>query len=263
MTSHRAETDAWVSDGATWASWAPYDASWGSDACGWVAGAWGWDAHESYWCCAGWAPPAMTCMAYVPGEPGTGLITHDAVQQQTAQVHFAKTYSVLSEIIEAHPKAFESIDSFVDFGCAPGGFSCRLLEANPRAHGYGATMPVESEGFPMIFANERLQVTPVDIMSLWSVKDIGCHGEVALCIADAQDLGKRVTAFGGSGGAGAGGRGCGKKAGKLARLAQQRGGKGVGAVCGALGIWALTLQELPVGFITGYLALRVPGTPTS
>ena len=34
----------------------------------------------------------------------------------------------LAEILEAHPKAFAKVDSFLDLGCAPGGFSCRLLE---------------------------------------------------------------------------------------------------------------------------------------
>lgn len=229
-------SDSW----ATPCMWQPNDAQfwpamgWGADPwCTDGAGVQGWAVDG--WCTDGWDNWAGYPVAFMaPNMPGFTLTAIDAEEDNTARIHFGKTYMVLSEIIEKHPIAFGNVSVFLDFGCAPGGFSYRLLEEQPFAQGFGVTMPVDSGGFPMVFADERLRVTGCDLMSLWSVQEIGCTGEVDLCLADAQDLGRRITHVRGWKGAG--------------RRFTGSGGKGVGATCPVLGIWALTLQEFALGF---------------
>ena len=41
---------------------------------------------------------------------------------------FLMALEVLSDAIEKHPEAFREKAAFLDLGCAPGGFSQRMLE---------------------------------------------------------------------------------------------------------------------------------------
>lgn len=164
--------------------------------------------------------------------------------EQTARIHFQKTYQVLAEIQEAHPNAFQVVNSFVDLGCAPGGFSSRLLEQFPAADGLGITLPVLAGGFPMMFTHPRLRVECKDLMAT-SLEDFGPAFEaVDVCMADAQDLGRRTSRS--SKGRGKNGN----------RQVVETGADGVGAVCKVLGIWALTLQQLLLGLTRCVLVAR-------
>jgi len=155
-----------------------------------------------------------------------------------------KTYAVLSEAMESHPQAFKDVETFLDIGCAPGGFSSRLLDESPSARGYGVSLPVDAGGFPVLLIRDRLQVQYANIMAIESPADLECPGEVDLCMADAQDLGRRGSKpergrKGGKKGNPSGG-GCGGGG-------NQSTAGGVQAACAVLGIWAMTLQELFLG----------------
>lgn len=168
-----------------------------------------------------------------------------SMDDHTARVHFQKTYGVLAEILEAHPAAFERVSSFLDLGCAPGGFSQRLLEEHPTARGLGVTMPLDGGGFPMLLQDERLQVKACDLMSLREPQDLQFDASpVDVCMADAQDLGRRTNPQHNHGA----GRGRGKAAKAAAeKEAKTRENAGVQASLPVLGIWALTLQEILLG----------------
>eukprot|EP00929_Paragymnodinium_shiwhaense_P098894 TRINITY_DN60417_c0_g1_i1.p1 TRINITY_DN60417_c0_g1~~TRINITY_DN60417_c0_g1_i1.p1 ORF type:complete len:497 (+),score=89.05 TRINITY_DN60417_c0_g1_i1:44-1534(+) len=176
----------------------------------------------------------------VPGPPGASGGALSATfgshsDEHTARVHFGKTHQVLGDIMESHPDAFKKVNSFLDLGCAPGGFVSRLLEAFPSAAGFGVTLPVQDGGFPMLITHAKLNVQCRDLMGIAGVKDLGLpdSGLVDVCTADAQDLGRRTTA----GPKGRRGKGA-------AKATAETYDGGVGAVCGVLGIWALTLQEV-------------------
>jgi len=176
---------------------------------------------------------------------GRGKLGPDTVgDERTAQIHFSKTYRTLSEAIERHGKAFQpdgAVTSFLDLGCAPGGFSGRLLEEHPGAKGFGVTLPAEAGGFPILLNDQRFQVQSCDLMGLNSPQDLECSTEVDIVIADAQDLGRRTNPLNQQKLRDSRGRGRSKLADADAARA------GVGAVCASLGIWAMTLQELMLG----------------
>mmetsp|Transcript_71727 Transcript_71727/g.214132 ORF Transcript_71727/g.214132 Transcript_71727/m.214132 type:complete len:398 (-) Transcript_71727:102-1295(-) len=179
------------------------------------------------------------------------------MEEHTARLHFAKTYQVLSELLEAHPGAFSETGAFLDLGCAPGGFSCRMLEEQPSAQGFGVTLPVEAGGFPVLLDHSRLQVQGCNLMELGSSEDLQCPGNVDVCLADAQDLGRRTNPSGEGRGVrgGRGGKGRRPQGGSGVGV-PVAAGAGVGAACGVLGIWALTLQEV----LLGLGRLRAGGT---
>eukprot|EP00927_Polykrikos_kofoidii_P015883 TRINITY_DN17116_c0_g1_i1.p1 TRINITY_DN17116_c0_g1~~TRINITY_DN17116_c0_g1_i1.p1 ORF type:complete len:539 (+),score=69.17 TRINITY_DN17116_c0_g1_i1:123-1619(+) len=192
------------------------------------------------------------------GRPSGGYGGH--TDEQTGRVHFGKTYQVLSEIFDKHASAFGEVQSFLDLGCAPGGFSCRLLESFPSAEGFGLTLPIQSGGFPMMFTHPQLHIQCCDLMGVRSSKDLKFDGSVDfasstdaggcvdVCMADAQDLGRR-TNVGGRGRDCKGGKGEARvsAAESAADVAATTGGS-VGATLGSLGIWAMTLHELLLGF---------------
>ncbi|CAE7301556.1 unnamed protein product [Symbiodinium sp. CCMP2456] len=113
--SFAAQGHAWHED-ATWAwhegVWHP---GWSDAACSWDGSWWGEAVAEE-----GDAWPQANSVDHLG--PKT------AADERTAQIHFAKTYQVLNEAIEKHPAAFRDKFSFLDLGCAPGGFSQRMLE---------------------------------------------------------------------------------------------------------------------------------------
>lgn len=229
---------------AAWASGLQQGEGWsspGDAALGWSLGAdegEGWeDGSGTDWRDGGawsgpwWGPESQSAgYGWQPSAPSRPLIT--SADEHTARLHLKKTYQVLSEVLAAHPKAFQEVHSFLDLGCAPGGFAARLLEEKPMARGYGVTMPVEGGGFPMLFQHQWFQVQGCNLMDLWGPDDLLCQEEVDVCMADAQDLGRRTN----------------PDAVKAEKA--RKGGTsavGVGAVCPALGIFALTFQELRLG----------------
>jgi len=200
---------------------------------------------------AGSAPPPRRWQQ----PPGANGSTLGPLDEHTAQVHFTKTHQVLAEILEAHPAAFDGLGSFLDLGCAPGGFASRLLEEVPSAQGFGVTLPVDAGGFPMLLDDGRLQVQRCDIMALGKQEELGCPTDVDACLADAQDLGRRTNS---GDHRSAMRKGKGGKAGAARTASGTAGvsGAGVRAACAVLGIWAMTFQEL----LLGLGRLRAGGT---
>jgi len=165
--------------------------------------------------------------------------------EHTARTHYTKTYGVLSEMLAEHRSAFEGLQSFLDLGCAPGGFSSRLLDEFPEARGFGVSLPVNTGGFPMLLIHDRLHVQYSDLMAVSSAVDLECSAEaVDLVLGDAQNLARRGAKPEGSGGRKGGRRG----AAVGGATVSGQPDAGVQAVCAALGIWALTVQELMLGF---------------
>lgn len=94
--------------------------------------------------------------------------------ERNAQIHFTKTYQVpvkiflkapqvLSDAIEKHPEAFRDKTAFLDLGCAPGGFSQRMLE-EPSMLG-NALRDIKSHGSrPESHGSETFQGSR---MSIW------------------------------------------------------------------------------------------------
>jgi len=173
--------------------------------------------------------------------------TFDA-EEHAAQIHFTKTYQVLSEVLATNPTAFREADSFLDLGCAPGGFSSRLLDELPNARGYGVTLQREFGGFPVLLSHERFQLQYADIMALRTPTDIEISdsggSENGLCLvgavmADAQDLSRRTGNPSAAGAPGA--------AKAKTRAHPEETAVGVGAALSVLGIWAMTFQELQLG----------------
>jgi len=160
-------------------------------------------------------------------------------------VHFNKTYAVLADVLAAHPAAFANVKSFLDLGCAPGGFASRMLEEIPEAKGYGVTLPVEKGGFPVLLIHERLQVQGSNLMELESPAALECPDGVDVCLADAQDLGRRTRPES-NGGRKGGKRGAASTNGTPSDKPSAEAG--VQSVVTVLGSWALTLQELMLGF---------------
>lgn len=251
----------WASDG-----WAASFAGEGGNSNGWLdgragGGGQGWPGPGDGWASGWWGAGSSTAAATAPFVPeAAGHATHawrptalsfSPSEEHTARVHFGKTYQVLSEVLEAHPAAFRGTGDFLDLGCAPGGFSCRLLEERPTAQGFGVTLPVEAGGFPVLLEHARLQVQGCNLMELRSPEELQCPGSVDVCLADAQDLGRRTNPYSQqrSNGRGGGGR-------KARGRGQGGTSAGVGAACTVLGIWALTLQEL----LLGLGRLRAGGT---
>jgi len=223
------------------------------DAWSWHDGQWQWadsgvssgSAWEGWWSDAGlsqdatlaWQGSSFSTTAY-----GGHVDPKSVADERTAQIHFAKTYQVLSEAIEKYPAAFREKLSFLDLGCAPGGFSQRMLEElYEGGSGFGVTLPFEVGGFPLLLHDPRFHVQACNLMELQSPADLECLELVDVIMADAQDLGKRSPANQREA----------KRRNKNSRNSKQQGDESelaaVGATCAALGIWALTLQEIRLG----------------
>lgn len=178
-------------------------------------------------------------------EKATPAPTLGATDEHVARVHYQKTYQVLCEVFEKHAAALRDADSFLDLGCAPGGFSARILDERSTCKGFGVTLPVNEGGFPLLIDLDRLHVQAADLMDLRGPSDLDCPGGVDVVMADAQDLGRRSHQERQlRGGKGAAGRSAGRGD---AGGGGGRGGAakvGVQAAHAALGIWAITLQEV-------------------
>lgn len=77
-----------------------------------------------------------------------------AIQKKNAEyeteVHFQKCYNVMAEIWEHFGDELpEDGFRFLDFGCAPGGFSCFLLEDSRCRFGLGVSLASGSGGYPI------------------------------------------------------------------------------------------------------------------
>lgn len=238
--SFREVAGCWQDDYSwrTVGSWSGVEAGWNS-----------WASQEgNVW----WATPSQN-EGYSWGGANQSDFSHVepnsfiSEDDHTARVHFGKTYQVLAEILESHPAAFQQVGSFVDLGCAPGGFSCRLLEHQPKARGLGVTMPHEAGGFPMLLEDERFSLQACDLMTLREPQDLAFDMPlVDVCMADAQDLGRRTNKTAENNRSSARGRGKAAKA-AAAKEAWNRENAGVQACLSVLGIWALTLQEIHLG----------------
>jgi len=246
--AYHVEWDASGWDGTEWAGTTWDDNCWGHSTwpqdvnaeASWVEGqqvAW---KGADWWHSGGTNTWSVSPAKEAQARPGPAGWSSQGNEQQTARVHFAKTYRTLSEVLETHTGAFKDVKTFLDLGCAPGGFSSRLLEENPEAQGFGVTLPWEAGGFPMIFADPRLTVQSSDLMKLESPDDLECPCEVDACIADAQDLSRRVNPDAKQDK----GKGKGRGSGRTDASASDAG---VQAACAVLGIWAMTLQELLLG----------------
>ncbi|CAK0851068.1 unnamed protein product [Prorocentrum cordatum] len=232
---------AWQ-EAAAGAYWHAADEGWGDP--GWQVtgpvGAWG-----GQW---GWAEGGWSGGAGSGQEPWQAQLAAPSLgntDEHTASVHYGKTFSVLSEVLEKHPAAFQGVSSFLDLGCAPGGFAGRLLEQFPAAQGYGVTIPREAGGFPVLICDERFHIQLGDLMQFRSPDELDCPQGVDVCMADAQDLGRRTNPAGREQEAG---RGRGRRAREGGRGGKAAKEVGVQAACSVLGIWALTLQELLLAF---------------
>lgn len=245
---------AWASSGADgWHvpsdSWAAgyADASWSAEGAGaaWGAQSWSVPAGQQSW--PGKAPMREIECDGAGNEWGS---TFDA-EGHAAQIHFMKTYQVLSEVLATNPTAFREAESFLDLGCAPGGFSSRLLDELPNVRGYGLTLQREAGGFPVLLTHERFRLQYADLMALRTPMDIeidDANGSdngprlVGAVMADAQDLSRRT------GNPSAAGAPHVAKGAKMRSQAQaEETAVGVGAVLSVLGIWAMTFQELQLG----------------
>lgn len=240
---------AWASPGANaWHgqsdAWAPGygDASWSAGAAGaaWGGESWSWPAGQQ-------GGSGKTPMREIEAENDWGS-TFDA-EGHVAQIHFTKTYQVLSEVLATNPTAFREAETFLDLGCAPGGFSSRLLDELPNARGYGVTLQREAVGFPVLLSHERFQLQYADIMALRTPTDIAMSdsngSETGPCLvgavmADAQDLSRRTGNPSSAGAPQA------LKA-KMRSHPEENQAVGVGAALSVLGIWAMTFQELQLG----------------
>lgn len=67
-----------------------------------------------------------------------------------------------------------SVNKWVDLGCAPGGFSSWVAQNNPKARGKGFTLSVEDEGLPMLMIPDASQFTLVykDITDTEGIKSM-------------------------------------------------------------------------------------------
>lgn len=181
------------------------------------------------------------------GQGGMPGMMSMATYEETL-VHFHKSFGVMQEIFDHRdfvdlgselqqcaadgtPPGMLPAPSFLDLGCAPGGFSACLLQdtiLGPNSVGYGVSLPPQMGGFQMIFGSDRLCVQLNDILQLES-HDLMCADEsVDLCLADAQYL---SCLF--------------KNKGMPSRQTQYRGTK---TRTKSLGIWALTIKECALAF---------------
>lgn len=234
---NRLEGDGYASGWAGSSAWQTQECWLGGDDDAW----WASGSAANGWNQAGWW-----------GTPASQAPAYTTTDEHTARVHFTKTYQVLSEVLEAHPAAFKDTSSFLDLGCAPGGFAARLLQEHPSSWGFGVTLPVEAGGFPILLEHDRFQVQACNLMEL-TCEDLDCPiDSVDVCLADAQDLGRRTNPSNQQ----PKGRGKAGKGGRAAAGGVKATSGGVHAACAVLGIWAMTLQELMLGFSR----LRTRGT---
>lgn len=224
---------SFAAQGHTWHE----DATWA-----WHEGVWhpGWSDAACSWDGSWWGEAAEEGDAWPQANSVDHLGPKTAADERTAQIHFAKTYQVLNEAIEKHPAAFRDKFSFLDLGCAPGGFSQRMLEElGDGGTGYGVTLPFEAGGFPLLLHDLRFHVQASNLMELQSPEDLECPKLVDVIMADAQDLGRRSPANQRA-----------KRRNKTSKNAKQGDDSeaaGIGAACATLGIWALTFQEIRLG----------------
>ena len=82
-------------------------------------------------------------------------------------VHFQKSFMVLDEIFRTHANFPELPQDFtyVDLGCAPGGFSGFLTSDERCAQGVGYTLALDLGGFPVLVSDPRLTVHYTDLLS--------------------------------------------------------------------------------------------------
>lgn len=121
------------------------------------------------------------------------------------QVHFHKAFGIMEELFmdprfqSFSPELRASIGekngpssgfTFLDLGCAPGGFSAYLGAAKPDPPycrmGFGVTLPLALGGFFMGYRSERMHIQFRDLMTL-KPPDLDC-GEIDMAVADAQYL---------------------------------------------------------------------------
>lgn len=111
------------------------------------------------------------------------------------EIHFQKCYGVMAELFEIH-KNMEGVIpdagfKFLDLGCAPGGFSCFLLEDHRCMTGFGVTLPSTSGGFPMRLRHPNFLLQQGDLFEI-GVNDVIAK-DVQICICDAQYLRNNVS----------------------------------------------------------------------
>eukprot|EP00397_Hematodinium_sp_SG-2012_P028394 GEMP01029891.1.p1 GENE.GEMP01029891.1~~GEMP01029891.1.p1 ORF type:complete len:656 (+),score=149.94 GEMP01029891.1:257-2224(+) len=139
------------------------------------------------------------------------------------QVHFQKTYATMGEIIARYQDVFERLPdnfSFLDLGCAPGGFVHRMLEVPRCKNGFGVTLPNHQGGYRFLLTEvETFFLQEADLFDLANASDV-ISPDTHVVVFDAQDLSLQRKA-------------CGR--------AQARRGSG------ALRIWALTMKEVAIG----------------
>lgn len=110
-------------------------------------------------------------------------------------VHFRKCYGVMAEIFEAHNHLSEALPadgfSFLDLGCAPGGFSTYLLDDPRCRRGFGVSLPSSSGGFPMRLRRKCFMLQQGDLFEIGPTDLIASN--VHICICDAQYLRDAVS----------------------------------------------------------------------
>ncbi|KAH9908239.1 uncharacterized protein BXZ73DRAFT_109963 [Epithele typhae] len=94
-----------------------------------------------------------------------------AVDEDTSYIWFKKMRSVMKEVDHASGQLIPSWGhfTFLDIGCAPGGFSSYILRKNRNALGTGITLPVSQGGPPMQLEeqfHQRYRLIEQDVLEL-------------------------------------------------------------------------------------------------
>mmetsp|Transcript_5382 Transcript_5382/g.13011 ORF Transcript_5382/g.13011 Transcript_5382/m.13011 type:complete len:465 (-) Transcript_5382:102-1496(-) len=124
------------------------------------------------------------------GAPSEERLVKAVTAEYETEVHFQKCYGVISEIFEAHHSLDQELPqegfTFLDLGCAPGGFSSFLLNDARCKNGFGVTLPSKVGGFPVRLKSDRYLVQRADLFELGP--DDLLASDVHICICDAQYL---------------------------------------------------------------------------
>jgi len=106
------------------------------------------------------------------------------------EIHFHKCYSVMSELWEKFESLLPDQFAFLDLGCAPGGFSCFLLEDPRCKSGLGVSLNSKSGGFPIRLRRSNFVMQLGDLFEL---KEVLYKIKLQICICDAQYLRNSVS----------------------------------------------------------------------
>jgi len=115
--------------------------------------------------------------------------------ESETEIHFQKCYGVMAELFDVHGNLEDYIPedgfTFLDCGCAPGGFSRFLLDDPRCRNGYGVTLPSSSGGFPMRLRCNNFFMQQGDLFEIGQEDFLAREVNVAIC--DAQYMRNNVS----------------------------------------------------------------------